>query len=178
MKRLNREITPTDLGYKKIDEITAKLAALREVANTDEFRAIANLLESDHAGNGTPDIDTYGYDKWTFSAWLSSLGSYSDPRVIALKDALTNLDPDECQDFKYENANNWDFHYIFKFEKDVQIKVTLNCYLDANSPHACRKIQVGTEMKEVPVYKNVCSAIDEAAAGELPAPVLNLENLV
>lgn len=176
MKRLNRDKTPTDLGYKKIDEITAKLAALREVANTDEFRAIANAMES-FRGNGTPGIDNYSWDKWEFSAYVSGLHSFQDKEVIDLKEIISALDPDDEVTNEYKDSNNVDVIYTFKFEKDVMIKVTLNLYLSSSSPLACRKVQVGTEMKEVPVYKSVCSADLSDVSGELPAPVLQLEKL-
>lgn len=179
MKRLNREKTPTDLGYEMIDDHIAKLTKLREVANTDEFRAIANILESAERGCGKPGISIASWtgdrSSWNFSVYLSGLNSFAD--VLPLVSNVTALEADEYEVKEYPDTNNNDYKWVFKYEHEVDIRVTVCAYLDKSAPGACRRIQVGTELKEVPIYKNVCAPDLTDVSGELPPPILNLEAL-
>lgn len=178
MRRIARNPTPTDLAHKIILEAAAKLQGLREIADTDEFRAIANACESASSGSGTPSF-SIDYDKrWSFSVYLSDLHDWEEPRLETILRALEAADPDKTRIKDYPDANNKDHRYTWEYEGDFTIQVNVCAYLAANAPGACRRIQVGTKMVEQPIYRNECAAPEaEAADAKLPAPVLNLENL-
>lgn len=175
MKRIGREPSPTDLGYKIIDDEIKNLMALRELADTDEFRAVANILAAKSTYDATP---THGDKSWNFSCYFSGLTSWSDVTLTNIAGDLAKLGPDESSMKEYPNENNNDYIFQWKFEDEYVIEVRLVAYLSANAPGACRRIQIGTKMVEQPIYRNECAPPAELVPdAALPAPVLNLEVL-
>lgn len=179
VRRIARNPTPTDLAQKIIMEAAAKLQGLREIADTDEFRAVANACESASPGSGTPTFEI-GYDKkWSFQVYLSDLQAWEDDKkLMTVLRALEAVDPDETQVKDFPDSNNRDHYYKWKYEGEFTIDVRVYAYLSKTAPGACRRIQVGTKMVETPIYRNECAAPEaEAGDAKLPPPILQIEAL-
>lgn len=175
-KRIGREPSPTDLGFKLIAEAAASLAGLRDLADTDEFRTIANAIASVNVYDAEPTFNL-GSKRWEFSSYQSGLQSWDELKLVTLLVALKGLDPDEEGLKEYPDSNNKDWEFTWKFEGDFSIRVQIMAYLSSTAPGACRRIQIGTKMVEQPIYRNECAPDFTDVSGALPAPVLNLEVL-
>ena len=176
-KRIGREPSPTDLGYKIIQEAVEVLAGLRDIADTDEFRTIANALASISVYDGTPAFDLAS-KRWSFSTYMTGLQDWQDTRLFDLLTVLKGLDPDAEEHKDYPDSNNKDWLLDWKYEGEFSIRVNVCAYLDAKSPGACRRVKVGTKWVEQDVYRNECAPPAELAPDEaLPAPIIQIEAL-
>lgn len=176
-RRIGKVRDARDLGLKLIDDRLRQLAKLQEVARTDEFLAIANLMEQisvncGSSGGGTPSL---GEQHFEFSVYLSSLDRWTDERYTGAVFSLGQLEPDDSSMNEYKDAYNRDHYFTWKFEEGYEIRAKLYCY-EKKETSECRRVQVGVKMVEQPIYKYDC-VVPEGSAGELPPPVLNLEVL-
>lgn len=175
IKRIGREPSPTDLGYKLIDAQIKRLIALRELADTDEFRGVANAIAATDAYEAAnPRINTGDNPSWAFSTYPSGLQDWRDEKLVMLVTALTALDPDSIEPRDYPDSNNKDWTFEWKFEDGYSIRVHVYAYLSANAPGACRRIQIGTKMVEQPIYRNECAPVFEDH-DKLPPPVIAID---
>lgn len=175
MRRIGKILDARDLGLQIINEQMKHLLKMREVANTDEFLAIANEMEAisrngHSAGGGTPCL---GDKVFTFSYYMSGLERWTDERYTGAVFALKQLLPDEEKMNEFKDMYNRDHVFTWEFEDDYKIMAYLYCYEKSDTAE-CRKVQVGVKMVEQPIYRYDC-VVPEGNAGELPAPILSLE---
>lgn len=163
-----------------------KLAITERLASTPEYLALANVCHgiNSYVDTASPDMDNYGEPCLRFYVYLSDLNRWTDPRytqaVGDIQSACPFLTPAR-KDSEDKDRLNRDHKWEWSFETgDVdypvaKITVTLNAYESAETAE-CRRVQVGTRTIEEPIYRYDCVA-PEGSAGELPAPVLNIEAL-
>lgn len=170
--RLVRELTPTDLAYQLIEARIARLNQIKELADTDLFRQLANFAfgANEHS---KPQI---GDNEWQFHVYLSGLDSFKDPKLTDLLSNIFLLDPDEEKENDFASLHNKDYRFAWKFQDNLQIQFTIGAYVRQDS-EGCKRVLVKTEMVERPIYRMDCSPdVELVEPAKLVAPLVEIEN--
>ena len=105
-------------------------------------------------------IYTHDNNRIQFVVYMHELDSFKDERLTSTISSAMDLIGDQVKetDFpEYEHkeyrisGNNTYSHYA-----DCVAVLQINAYVKSDSP-TCRKVQIGTEIKEIPKYKFECN---------------------
>lgn len=175
MKRITREKDARDLALGVVEAQIQQLEKLRELAMTDEMLGIANAIfkamASDHCA--TPSL---GDKCFQFNVYMTGLNRWTDPKLTDLLDDLRALGPNDQSIKEFRDSHNNDYHFCWRFQDDYCVLVTVMAYENAATSE-CRRVQVGVKMVEQPVYRYDC-VVPEGNGGELPKPILALEDML
>ena len=113
----------------------------------------ATLGENDH-------VYIYNYeDSLQFVVYMRELESFKDDRLTTmLSTAMDSLEGD-VKETDYAEYDHKEYSIktsnIYAEYVDQKVELVINAYVKSDSP-TCRKIQTGTEIKEVPQFKFIC----------------------
>jgi hypothetical protein len=109
----------------------------------------ATLGENDH-------VYIYNYeDSLQFCVYMRELESFKDDRLTTmLSTAMDSLEGD-IKETDYAEYDHKEYSIKTTNIYADQVELQINAYVKSNSP-TCRKIQTGTEIKEVPKFKFIC----------------------
>ena len=157
--------------------VTEKTSSIRDIRNAVSrvkknkqafdvayaaINIVASAAQSDNAVylSAAPEA----YYRWDGSLEMSVYAAIQLERVTSLKDGLvptvlevatkTGFEFDITQDYAYEHHASRDFKAIGHFA-GVRVRLVITASLAMDSEN-CKRVKVGTEIKEVDKYEIVC----------------------
>lgn len=162
---MKRKVNPLITAISnQIDEYKnqAKEQYKRAIQLTKErmkIRGIFAPIFTDLAKNDSVFVYMY-HGEIQFSVYLHELESFKDERLTTLLSrAMDTISSNVTEtdyakyDFKEYRIRNNNVASLFDCASSVVFDIT--AYIKSDSP-TCRKVQVGTEIKEIPKYKFIC----------------------
>ncbi len=161
-----------------------RMAILERLASSPAYLKLANVAHAVNSYTSTASINDSYEPSLAFYLYQNNLNRWTDAKYVGTMDAIQNalpMMPERKDTERLESLNRshtwtWSFETGDSEHPVATLKIHLDAYECAETAE-CRKIQVGTKLVETPIYKYDCVA-PEGNAGALPAPVLELENLI